>query len=76
MKSKYCISCGKNKPLFLYHRDDSKYQIKSNNGKCIQCRLCSFKRAYKDKGLMSRIDGKFQFVPMTRLEIIKYFFKR
>jgi hypothetical protein len=73
---KYCITCGKNRHLFMYHTDDSKYQIKSNNGKCIECRLCTFKRSIKDKGLMSRVDGKFTFVPMTRIEIIKYVLKR
>ena len=69
---KYCRTCGKNRPMYLYHKDDSKYQIKSNNGRTIECRFCTFKRAKKDKGLMSRIDGKFTFVPMNKIEILKY----
>jgi len=73
---KYCFTCGKRLPLIMYHRDDSKYQLKSNKGKTIECRFCTLKRNLNDKGLMNRIDGKFQFVPMTRFEIIKYFFKR
>jgi len=60
----------------MYHTDDSKYQIKSNNGKCIECRLCTFKRAKMQSGLMSRVEGKFTFVPMSRIEIIKYVLKK
>jgi hypothetical protein len=73
---KYCRSCGKNRPMYMYHSDDSKYQIKSNNGKCIQCRICTFKRAKIDKGLMHRLDNKFVFIPMGNIEIIKYIFKK
>ena len=73
---KYCISCGKNRPMWLYHKDDSKYQIKSNNGKCVECKICSYKRAKRDGGLMSRVDGKFTFVKMSKIEIIKYVVKK
>ena len=69
---KYCRSCGKNRPMYLYHSDDSKYQIKSNNGRVIECRICTYKRAKSQGGLMSRINGKFEFVPMTKIEILKY----
>ena len=73
---KYCRACGKNRPMYLYHSDNSKYQIKSNNGKCIECRFCTFKRAKIDGGLMQRLEGKFVFIPMGRIEIIKYIFKK
>lgn len=73
---KYCRSCGKNRPIYMYHSDDSKYQIKSNNGKCIECRFCTFKRAKIDKGIMQRLDNKFVFIPMGNIEIIKYIFKK
>jgi hypothetical protein len=73
---KYCRSCGKNRPMYMYHSDDSKYQIKSNNGKCIECRFCTFKRAKIDGGLMQRLEGKFVFIPMSRIEILKYVLKR
>jgi len=48
----------------------------ADKGVTIECRLCTLKRAKKDKGLMQRVDGKFEFVPMTKVEIIKYFFKK
>ena len=73
---KYCRTCGKNRPMYLYHKDDSKYQIKSNNGKCIECRFCTFKRIKEDKGIMQRLENKFVFVPMGNIEIIKYVFKK
>lgn len=73
---KKCFTCKRNYLLFLYHINDSKYQREADKGVTIECRLCCFKRAKNDKGLMSRIDGKFTFVPMTRIEIIKYILKR
>lgn len=73
---KYCRTCGKNRPMYLYHKDDSKYQIKSNNGKCIECRICTYKRGKEEGGLMQRLDGKFHFVPMTKKELIKYILKK
>ena len=48
----------------------------ADKGVTIECRLCSFKRAKKHKGLIARVDGKFTFVPMSRKEIILNFFKR
>jgi hypothetical protein len=73
---KYCISCGKNRPMFMYHKDDSKYKIKANKGKTIECRFCSLKRNLNDKGFTHRIDGKFTFTQATKKQIILNFFKR
>ena len=76
VKSKICFSCKRNLPLFLYHTDYSKYQIKSAMGKTAECRFCTFKRAKIDGGLMQRLEGKFIFIPMGKIEIIKYVFKK
>jgi len=76
MKSKFCFTCGKRLPLIMYHTDDSKYQIKSNKGKCIECRLCFLKRALNQKGYMQRVDGKFKFIQVNTSCIIKKFFVR
>lgn len=70
---KQCFICKRNLPLFMYHRDDSKYKRESNKGKCIECRFCALKRIEIDKGIMQRIDGKFQFVEVNKL---KYFFNK
>jgi len=73
---KYCFTCGKRLPLIMYHRDISTYKIKYHMGKVVECRRCVYKRMKKDKGIMQRIEGKFTFVPMSRIEIIKYVLKR
>jgi len=69
---KKCFTCKRNYPLFLYHTDTSKYQRESAMGKVIECRICTFKRAKMQGGLMQRVEGKFTFVPMTKIEMIKY----
>jgi len=48
----------------------------ADKGVTIECRLCTLKRAKKHNGLMQRVNGKFEFVPMTKKEIIKYFLKK
>ena len=73
---KRCFTCKRTIPLFLYHTDTSKYQRESAKGKCIECRRCAYKRIKEDKGIMQRIDGKFVFVPMDRIETIKYILKK
>ncbi len=73
---KYCFTCGKRLPLIMYHRDYSKYQLKSNKGKTIECRFCSLKRNLNDKGFTHRIEGKFTFTQATKTQIIFNFFKR
>lgn len=73
---KYCFTCGKRLPLIMYHRDDSKYQLKANKGKTIECRFCTLKRNLNDKGFTHRVDGKFAFTQATKTQIILNFFKR
>ena len=68
---KRCFTCKRTYPLFMYHKDDSKYQLKSNKGKCVECRLCVLKRIKKDKGIMKRIEGKFEFVNVNYKYILK-----
>ena len=60
----------------MYHKDTSTYQRESAKGKVIECRKCAYKRIKEDKGIMQRIDNKFVFVQMGRIEIIKYIFKK
>ena len=45
-------------------------------GKVVNCRLCVYKRIKEDKGIMQRVDNKFVFVPMGRIETIKYIFRK
>ena len=59
----------------MFKKDSSVYQLKSSFGKAVLCRKCSIKRAFKEGGVMQRIEGKFTFVELSKLEIIKYFLK-
>ena len=62
--------------MFMYHLDDSRYKIKANKGKTIECRICSLKRNILDKGFTHRVDGKFAFTQATKTQILFNFFKR
>ena len=62
--------------MFLYHVNDSKYKREADKGVVIECKICCYKRAKHDGGLMMRVDGKFTFVKMSKIEIIKYIVKR
>ena len=73
---KKCFMCKRNLPLFLFHVNDSKYQREADKGVTIECRFCTFKRAKIDGGLMQRLQGKFVFIPMGRIETIKYIFRK
>ena len=70
---KRCFTCKRNYPLFLFHVNDSKYQREADKGVTIECRLCTYNRMKKDKGIMQRVDGKFTFV---NINPIKYMFKK
>lgn len=72
---KRCFKCKRKKFLFLFKKDSSKYQIKSSQGKCICCRKCNVKLAFKVGGVMKRTEGKFTFVELSKIQIIKYFLR-
>lgn len=60
----------------MYHVNDSKYQREADKGVTIECRLCALKRMRMHKGIMQRVNGKFVFLQMNRVEIIKYLMKK
>ena len=72
---KRCFTCRFNYPLFMYCLDDSKYKIKANMGRTIECRLCALKRNINNKGFTHRVDGKFTFTEANKKQIIINFFK-
>jgi len=72
---KKCFSCKRNLPLFLFLKDNSKYQVKAEKGKTKVCRLCNIKRSLKTNSIFARVDGKFITIEMSKFEIIKYFLK-
>ena len=72
---KRCFTCKHKYPLLFYHSDDSKYKIKANMGKTIECRLCALKRNLDNKGFTHRVESKFTFTKANKKQIIINFFK-
>jgi hypothetical protein len=70
---KRCFKCKRKKFIFLFKKDSSTYQLKSSFGKSVLCRWCSIKRAFKEGGVMKRVEGKFTFIKLNKIQIIKYF---
>jgi hypothetical protein len=70
---KRCYSCRRKKFLFLFKKDNSKYQLKSSLGRCIVCRTCNIKRAFKNGGYLKRTGKNFEFIKTSKIKIIKYF---
>ena len=76
IETKRCFNCGKTKYLFLFKKDNSKYQLKSNKGRCIKCRRCSIKQSIKNGGYLQRVDRDFIFIKANKLQILKNFLKK
>ena len=72
---KKCFSCKRKKLLLFFKKDNSTYQLKSSMGRTVLCRKCSIKRAFKEEGVMKRVEGKFAFVKLSKTQIIKYFLR-
>lgn len=62
---KRCFTCKHKKPLILFKKNRMKYQLKSDFGRCVECRLCSVKRLIKQKGKVV----KFNF-NVKKMEIV------
>ena len=43
---KKCYKCTHTYPLFLFHKDRRKFQLKFNKGTCAECRVCTADRVY------------------------------
>jgi hypothetical protein len=61
MKNKYrkrCFTCKKLKFLIFYKKNHRKYQLASDKGTMVECRLCECKRLIKQNGEIL----KFNFI--------------
>jgi hypothetical protein len=63
---KRCFTCKKNKPLILFGTNKRKYQISSDKGKLINCRLCETKKFIRNKGNIVKFNYK-----TNRFDIVK-----
>ena len=59
----------------MFKKDSSTYQLKSSYGRCVLCRICSIKRAFKEGGYLQREGRKFVFIKASKIQAIKHFLK-
>lgn len=56
---KKCFSCQKNYPLFLFYKNNRKYQREDMKGTTYCCRFCRSNLAIKEQKLLSFREGTF-----------------
>jgi len=77
---KRCFGCNKLKPLFWFKVNTRKYQLKSDKGRAVDCRLCGVKRLIKQKGEVIKYNpatNKYDSIKLkvNLLNILKTYFK-
>lgn len=63
---KRCFNCGKNYPLFLFQKNNRKYQREHMKGKVHNCRFCTATECYKTGREVIIIDNKFNVIPFKQ----------
>ena len=43
---KKCFKCNNVYPLFIFEKNNSRFQLPSAKGKCFECRICGIKRKF------------------------------
>ena len=64
---KQCFTCKRKKPLIFYKKNRMKYQLKSDHGRVVECRLCTVKRFIKRQGKIVKYNfdtKKFELLTM------------
>lgn len=54
--TKRCFKCNRLKPLFLFSKNRRNYQLKSDKGRLVNCRLCETIHFMHEKGKVVRYD--------------------
>lgn len=77
---KRCFSCNKLKPLILFKTNNRVYQLKSDKGKVVDCRLCTIKRFINQNGTYLQFNittNKYDTITeiVSLKTIIKNYFK-
>tara|TARA_R110000868_G_scaffold65785_1_gene196390 strand:- start:96 stop:335 length:240 start_codon:yes stop_codon:yes gene_type:complete len=78
---KKCFTCKIKYPLFMFGINHMKYQIKSDKGKLVDCRICTCKRFIKQKGNVCKYNftiKKFEVITLkvNLKNIIKQFLNK
>lgn len=66
---KRCFTCNIKKPLFLFKKNRMKYQLKSDFGRCVECRLCSVKRLIKQKGKVVKFNFNVKKMEIVNIKV-------
>ena len=75
---KRCFTCHRLKPLIWFKINKRKYQLKSDKGRAVNCRLCNVKRLIKQNGEVLKynyVTNKYDAVTIkiNLINIIKYY---
>ena len=75
---KRCFTCHRLKPLILFKINHRKYQLKSDKGRAVNCRLCNVKRLIKQNGEVLKynyVTNKYDAVTIKTnlINLIKYY---
>lgn len=76
---KRCFTCHRLKPLIFFKINNRKYQLKSDKGRAVNCRLCNVKRLIKQDGEVIKYNyaiNKYDAVTIkiNLINIIKHYF--
>jgi hypothetical protein len=72
-----CFRCKIEKPLNKYKDNNRHYQIKSNKGKCMVCKLCSFQKALNELSVIryNFEEKRFDIIEFKDYAEVAEFFK-
>ena len=75
---KRCFTCHRLKPLIWFKINNRKYQLKSDKGRAVNCRLCNVKRLIKQNGEVIKYNyetNKYEPIKIKTnlINIIKYY---
>lgn len=76
---KRCFTCHRLKPLVWFKINNRKYQLKSDKGRAVNCRLCNVKRLIKQNGEVIKynyVTNKYDAftIKPNLINIIKHYF--
>lgn len=75
---KRCFTCNRLKPLIWFKINKRKYQLKSDKGRAVNCRLCNVKRLIKQDGQIIKYNyaiNKYEPIKIKTnlINLIKYY---
>lgn len=75
---KKCFTCKRKYPLFLFSKNNRKYQRPENKGRVYNCRMCTYKYILKNNMSIYNCNKDNKFIKIefkSKLEVFKYVLK-